>query len=496
MDNKFPLLELKNIHKGFPGVKALDGVDLDLLPGEVHVLFGENGAGKSTLIKILTGIYKKDEGEIKICGEDVEIQTPLDARDKGLTVIHQELALVPYLSISDNIFLGHEVTTKSGLIDYNFMEKKTQKYLDEFNIHASPDTPVVYLSIAQQQMVEIIRAISFDAKIIAMDEPTSSLADREVNVLFDTIRQLKSQGIGIIFISHRLNEVLEIGDRISVLRDGKYIGTKVIKETSSDEIISMTIGRSLSQFYERTPSEIGEVILSVKDLCSEKIKNVNFDLRKGEILGFAGLVGAGRTDTMKAIMGIDKITSGSIKIDNKIVDVKSTSQMIGKGLGFVPEDRRTEGMFPMETIKFNILIKALDKIIKFIHVDRVAENKITQDYMEKLAIKAPSSETITNNLSGGNQQKVIISSWLVNDPEILIMDEPTRGIDVGAKREIYGIMDALVHQGVSIIMVSSDMPEIINLCDRVVVMCEGTTTAILDKPQATQEKILECAVKI
>ncbi len=496
MNNISPLLELKNIHKRFPGVHALQGVDFDLYPGEVHALFGENGAGKSTLIKILTGIYKKDEGDIRIDGQNVEIDTPSDARHKGLNVIHQELALVPFLSISDNLFLGRETTNKSGLIDYNSMEKETQKYLDEFNINASPDTPIAYLSIAQQQMVEIIRAISFDAKIIAMDEPTSSLADKEVGILFETIKQLTSQGIGIIFISHRLNEVLEIANRISVLRDGKYIGTRNVRETDSDEIVSMTIGRTLSQFYQRKKSEIGEVILSVKDLCSDKVNNVNFDLRRGEILGFAGLVGAGRSDTVKAIMGLEKIDSGTIELNGEVVDVKSTSQMIRKGLGLVPEDRRVEGFFPMESVKYNISLKALDKFIKFIRVDWAVEDEITQEFIEKLEIRAPSSETLLNTLSGGNQQKVIISSWLVNDPKILIMDEPTRGIDVGAKREIYKIMDELVHQGVSIIMISSDMPEILNLCDRVVVMCEGETTAVLDKSEATQERIFECAVTI
>ena len=496
MDKISPLLELKNIHKSFPGVHALKGVDFNLSPGEVHALFGENGAGKSTLIKVLTGIHDKDEGQILIEGKEVNIHSPLDARNKGLSVIHQELALVPHLSISDNLFLGRELKNKAGLVDYHTMEKETQKYLDEFGIKASPDTPVAYMSIAEQQMIEIIRAISFNSKIIAMDEPTSSLADKEVRILFNTIKRLTSQGIGIIFISHRLNEVLEIADRVSVLRDGNYVGTKKTAETNSDEIISMTIGRSLSQFYERQIPEIGEVILTVEGLCNEKVNNVNFSLRKGEILGFAGLVGAGRSDVMKAIMGIDPITSGKLQLFGETVVVKRTSQMMKKGIGFVPEDRKLEAIFPMESVKFNTTLKALDKFISFIHVDTEKENQITQEFIDKLRIRTPHGDTTLNNLSGGNQQKVVISSWLVNDPRILIVDEPTRGIDVGAKREIYGIMEDLVNQGVSIIMISSDMPEIINLCDRVVVMCEGTTTAVLDKSEATQEKILECAVRI
>ena len=496
MNENSPLMELKNIHKRFPGVHALKGVNFNLYPGEIHALFGENGAGKSTLIKILTGIYKKDEGDITLNGKPFEIDSPLDAMDKGLSVIHQELVLVPHLSISDNLYLGREITFKGGFNDYKTMWRETQKHLDEFGVTASPDTEIAELTIAQQQMVEIIKAVSFNARIIAMDEPTSSLADKEVQVLFDTIRRLASKGIGIIFISHRLNEVFEIADRISVLRDGELVGTKVRKETTPDDIVTMTIGRSLNQFFHRTNGESGDVVLKVKDLCSEKVHNVNFDLRRGEILGFAGLVGAGRSEAIKALFGIDKITGGTVEVEGKEVKVKSTTQMIEKGIGLVPEDRRLEGLFPAESVKFNLTLKVLNDFIKFIFVDRNKENEITDTYMDKLNVRAPSSETFINSLSGGNQQKVIISSWLATQPKILILDEPTRGIDVGAKSEIYAIMDALADQGVSIIMISSDMPEIINMSDRVVVMCEGTTTAVLSREQATQEKILECAVKM
>jgi ABC-type sugar transport system ATPase subunit len=496
MPDKTPLLELKDIHKKFPGVYALQGVNFDLYPGEVHALLGENGAGKSTLVKILSGIYTKDQGEIVIDGKPVKITNANEALDNGLSVIHQELVLVPHLSIAENLFLGREPLLKNGLVDFQAMSEQTQKFLLEFGLNLHPEAEVASLTIAQQQMVEVVKAISFNARIIAMDEPTSSLTDKEVNSLFSHIRDLAAHGIGIIYISHRMSELFEIADRVTVLRDGKYIGTRNVKETTTDELITMTVGRPISKYYNRTYNTNLEVVLKVKDLCSRKVKNVNFDLRKGEILGFSGLVGAGRSETMHAILGIDRITGGTIEFEGQTVHVKSTEQMIDKGFSMVPEDRKDEGIFPFQTLKFNLTLKTIKEFINFIFVKNAKEDEISNKYMHELSIKAPNSQTIMNSLSGGNQQKVVISSWLATNPKVLILDEPTRGIDVGTKSEIYEIMNELAQKGVSIIMISSDLPEILNLSDRVVVMCEGTTTAVIDHSQATQEKILQYAVKI
>lgn len=496
MPDKTPLLELKDIHKKFPGVYALQGVSFDLYPGEVHALLGENGAGKSTLVKIMSGIYAKDQGEIVINGKPVQITNANEALENGLSVIHQELVLVPHLSIAENLFLGREPQLKNGLVDFQSMSEQTSKFLKEFGLNLNPDAEVASLTIAQQQMVEVVKAISFNARIIAMDEPTSSLTDKEVDSLFSHIRDLAARGIGIIYISHRMSELFEIADRVTVLRDGKYIGTRNVKETTADELITMTVGRPISKYYNRTYNTNQEAILKVKDLSSRKVKNVNFELRKGEILGFSGLVGAGRSETMHAIMGIDKITGGTLEFEGKPVHVKNTEQMIDYGFSMVPEDRKDEGIFPFQTLKFNLTLKTIKEFINFIFVRNSKEDEIADRYMDELSIKAPNLQTVMNSLSGGNQQKVVISSWLATNPKVLILDEPTRGIDVGTKSEIYEIMNELARNGVSIIMISSDMPEILNLSDRVVVMCEGTTTAVLDHSEATQEKILQYAVKI
>jgi len=496
MPKNTPLLELKDIHKRFPGVYALQGVSFDLYSGEVHALLGENGAGKSTLVKILSGIYSKDQGEIVIDGKPVKITNANEALENGLSVIHQELVLVPHLSIAENLFLGREPMLRNGLVDFKSMNVQTQKFLAEFGLNLEPEAEIASLTIAQQQMVEVVKAISFNARIIAMDEPTSSLTDKEVNSLFSHIRDLAKRGIGIIYISHRMSELFEIADRVTVLRDGKYIGTRNVNETTADELITMTVGRPISKYYNRTYNTNNEVILEVKDLCSRKVKNVNFDLRKGEILGFSGLVGAGRSETMRAILGIDKITGGTVEFEGEKIQVKNTAQMIEKGFSMVPEDRKEEGIFLFQTLKFNLTLKTIKEFIHFIFVKNAKEDEIADKYMHSLSIKAPDTQTVMNSLSGGNQQKVVISSWLATQPKILILDEPTRGIDVGTKSEIYEIMNELAKKGVSIMMISSDLPEILNLSDRVVVMCEGTTTAILDHTEATQEKVLQCAVKI
>lgn len=490
------LLNMEHIHKRFPGVYALKGVSLHLRPGEVHALLGENGAGKSTLIKILGGIYTKDEGAIIIDGKSVDVRNVEDARAAGVSIIHQELVLVPYLSVAENIFLGRELTRGRGFIDKETMVKKTQEAFDEFGLSISPAAMVADLNIAQQQMVEIVKAISFQAKIVVMDEPTSSLSDKEVEALFEGIHRLTEKGIGIVYISHRMSELQQIADRVTVLRDGEYVGTKVVAETTNDELIAMMVGRSLQNYYTRTYNECSETVLCVRDLESDKVHKISFDLKKGEILGFAGLIGAGRSETMKAIFGLDRVTGGSVMLEGEELAGKATADILKKGISLVPEDRKAEGIFPDMSIKFNMTLKVLSDFIKGVNVDLDKEASIVTQYMEELSVKAPSEETPIRSLSGGNQQKVIIGSWLASRPKVLILDEPTRGIDVGSKSEIYGMMNDLVRQGMSIIMVSSELPEIMNMSDRVVVMCGGRVTGMLDRSETTQEKIMQMAVKI
>ena len=489
------LLEMNGIQKYFPGVHALDDVHLDLLSGEVHALLGENGAGKSTLIKVLGGIYAKDGGEIIINGQKAEINSVKDAERYGISIIHQEIVLVPEMTIADNIFLGKE-TGPAANIDRAGMLKKTQELLDSFGMGLSAGAKVSSLNIAQQQMVEIIRATFGEARIIVMDEPTSSLSDKEVDALFDTVKKLTAQGIGIIYISHRMSELDIIADRVSVYRDGKYVATKKVKETTTDELVALMVGREVGNYYNRTYNECKETVLEVRGLTNKNVKNVSFTLKKGEILGFAGLVGAGRTETMRAIFGIDPIESGEILIDGNRVEIHSTQDAMDAGIGLVPESRREEGIFPAMSIKFNETIKVLTEFIGGFRVNAQRENEIADKYMKELSVRAPGTYTLVGNLSGGNQQKVVIASWLATRPRILILDEPTRGIDIGAKTEIYAIMNELAKNGVSIIMVSSELPEIIGMSDRVIVMRSGEISGELERSEATQVNIMKNAVNI
>ena len=488
------LLELKGIHKSFPGVHALKGVSFNLKAGEVHALLGENGAGKSTLIKVLGGIYHKDEGEIFIDGKSYDIDSVEMARAAGVSIIHQELVLVPWLSIKENIFLGREPKGKFGTVDYNTMYRETKRYLNDFGLELDPNAPVAELTIAQQQMVEIVKAISFSSRIVVMDEPTSSLSNKETENLFDNMRKLTARGIGIIYISHRMSELEAIADRVTVMRDGEYVGTRDAKTTPMDDLIAMMVGRSMTNYYTRTYNEPGEVSLKVEGLCSARVHDVSFEARRGEILGFAGLVGAGRSETMQAIFGLDKVTAGKVTLDGKEIQGKSPSEILKSGIGLVPENRRDEGMFGVMDLKFNLTLKVLEEFIHGIIVDSGRERSIAVKGFQDLSVKAPGLDTPISSLSGGNQQKVIIASWLAAGPKVLILDEPTRGIDVGAKSEIYAIMNELAKQGVTILMISSDLPEVLNMSDRIVVMCEGTVTGILDHTEATQEKIMQSAV--
>jgi ABC-type sugar transport system ATPase subunit len=490
------LLEMRNISKSFPGVMALSDVQFSLCAGEVHALLGENGAGKSTLVKVLSGIYRMDSGEIWLRGEQKNIDDVNDARANGISVIHQELVLAPYLSVAENIFLGREPVRKYRGLDFAKMHSDTAVMLQEFGLDIDPEAVVADLNIAQQQMIEIVKAISFSSSIVVMDEPTSSLSDAEVEALFNSIRQLKAKGIGVIYISHRMSELNQIADRVTVLRDGKYVGTRVMAETNMDELISMMVGRPVENFFARTFIDCPDVVLRVDHLCSSVVRDVSFDLRRGEILGFAGLIGAGRSEAMKALFGIDKPTGGHIEIDGRKLPAGNTARMIGAGVGFVPENRKEEAIFPLQGARFNITLKVLREFIHGLFVNEEKEQEIASYYIDAFSIKTPNLETSLQDLSGGNQQKVVISSWLAKDPKILILDEPTRGIDVGAKGEIYTIMNKLTQKGVSIIMISSDLPEVINMSDRVAVMCEGTITKILDRDEITQEKIMRYAMKV
>lgn len=494
MENEL-LLEMNGVDKHFPGVHALKSVHFDLRNGEVHALLGENGAGKSTLIKVLGGIYQKDAGTIKIDGKEVVINSVKTAQAVGVSIIHQEIVLVPDMTIAENLFLGKELGNNIK-VNSQEMNRQTQRLLDDFGMRVRANEKIRNLTIAQQQMVEIIRATSNNSKIIVMDEPTSSLSDREVEALYDIIRKLKKRKCGIIYISHKMKEIEEIADRVSVFRDGEYITTKNVKETDLDTLVTLMVGRRIENYYTRDYVVSNEPVLEVKNLHNDKVHDVSFTLMKGEILGFSGLVGAGRSETMRAIFGRDKLTSGEIFLDGEHVRISNTQKAIALGIGFVPESRKEEGIFPRMTLRFNLTIKVLKEFICGLFVDSKKELEIVNKYMRRMSVKASSSLQQIVDLSGGNQQKVVLASWLATNPKVLILDEPTRGIDVGSKAEIYSIMNSLTQQGVSIIMISSELPEIINMSDRVVVMREGKVSAVLNKKEISQVNIMKFAVSI
>ena len=487
------LLQMKGIDKTFPGVYALKDVNFELRSGEVHALLGENGAGKSTLIKILGGIYKADKGEIFIDGKKTEINGVFDAHKNGIAVIHQELVMVPYMTVAENIFLGRE--PMNGIfVDKVKMNRDTAELLETYNMNFTPDTLMVNLTIAQQQMVEIIKAISLNSRILVMDEPTSSISDKEVAFLFKIMRSLTEKNVGIIYISHKMSELWEVCDRVTVMRDGQYVSTEIIKDITKDDLISKMVGRSLQQYYVRNFSDSGDVVMRVEHLNDGgMVKDASFELRKGEIIGFAGLVGAGRSETMQAIFGLSKKYSGNIEINGKSVHFHSAVQAMEHGLALVPEDRKLEGLYHVQSVKYNSTIEVLSQFIKGIFLDGKKEGDIAREYNRMMHTKTASIDQPVNYLSGGNQQKVMISRWLATKPSILILDEPTRGIDVGAKAEIYAIMNSLVKQGISIIMISSELPEIINMSDRVYVMAGGTVKGCLNHEEASQERIMALA---
>lgn len=488
------LLELRNITKSFPGVLALDKVQLEIRPGEVHVLMGENGAGKSTLMKIVDGIYRPDDGEIFVRGQQTNIHSPIEAMELGIAMIHQELNTVLHMTIAENIFLGREMG-KGILYEKKEMALQAKKVLEQLEIDLNPNQKVIELSVAQRQMVEIAKAVSKNAQIIIMDEPTSAISDKEVEALFAIIKRFRKEGKGIIYISHKMDEIFRIADRITVMRDGKTVGTYNAQDITSEQLVAKMVGRELKEVYPRQISyEMGEEILNVKNLSStDAFENVAFQLKKGEILGISGLMGAGRSEVAEAIFGLRE-KSGEIIVNGKKTVIHKPKDAIKAGIAFITEDRARTGLNLKTTVKKDISTLTLSQYCnRLAIINKGKENRVVEASINKLRIKTPSSNQSVKNLSGGNQQKVIIARWLLADPDILIMDEPTRGIDVGAKFEIYTIMRELAASGKAILMISSELSEIIGMCDRTIVMHEGRVTGELSKEEMTQENIMKLA---
>ena len=485
---------MEKVSKEFPGVKALSEVDFTLRRGEVHALMGENGAGKSTLMNILSGVFQADSGQIRFEGRDLQAATPQAALTAGISTIHQELNLIQKLSVAENVFFGRQ-PRRLGLVDRQEMERRTAEICGELGVDLIPSAYVSELSMANQQMVEIVRAVSFDARVVIMDEPTSSLTINETRILFSIIRKLTGRGVAVIFISHRMDEVFEIADRLTVLRDGKLVGTCAVGETSREEIIKMMVGRELKQQYPPRSQQIGEVCLRVRDMADgRRVKGCSFELHQREVLGFAGLVGAGRTELMKLIFGAGRRTGGTLEIRGEPVNIRSPQDAIRAGLGFVTEDRKGEGLILGFPVKYNIVMVALQKIKNGLFLSREKEQAAGEEYIRKMGISTPSASKQGVYLSGGNQQKVVLSKWLFSQADIIIMDEPTRGIDVGAKRDIYELINELVAQGKSIIVISSELEEIIGICDRILVMREGHITGELPKAAFSPDRIMQYAV--
>ncbi len=493
------LLKLEGISKSFPGVRALANVHLEVRRGEVHALLGENGAGKSTLMKILSGAYARDKGEIYWEGRKVEIRQPKEAEELGIGIIYQEFNLVPQLSIAENVWLGREHFRNKTLhlIDWKEMHNRTQALLEELHLDLDPDRPVDGLGVAHQQMVEIAKALSLDAKLLIMDEPTSALMDSEIQQLYAVIRKLKQRGVSVIFISHHLDEVFEICDRGTVLRDGEYVATIDVANTTKDQLIQLMVGRSLDQQYPKVITQRGQEALRVEGLSRKDVlHDISFSAYTGEILGIAGLVGAGRTELMRAVFGADPIDYGTVHVFGKQVKLQSPQEAIQAGLGLLPEDRKYQGLVLKLSVMHNVSMASLDKLKRVGLLQLKFEKQRTLGFVSKLRILTPSVDQLVQNLSGGNQQKVVLAKWLASQSKVLIFDEPTRGIDVGAKVEVYNLMNSLVESGAAVIMVSSEMPELLGMSDRILVIHEGRVAGEFSREEATQEKILAAAMGV
>ncbi len=493
MDERY-ILECRGISKAFGGIQALKDVELYLKPGKVHALLGENGAGKSTLMKIIIGLYKADSGTILFDGKPYMAHNPTDAIKAGISMIHQELNPEPHLSIAESIFLNRE-DMRGIFLNKKKTNQKAQKILDEFNFMIPAVTLMEELTLAQAQMVEIIRAVSCNAKVIIMDEPTSSLDSEETERLFETIRSLKSKGVAVVYISHRMEEIFEICDEVSVFRDGRYIGSRDMENVKRSELISMMVGRTVDSIFPKVDCEIGDVVLKVEHLTGKGFRDISFEVRAGEILGFTGLVGSGRSETMRAIFGLDPITDGKIYLEGKEVAIRNPMEAVSLGIAMVNEDRKRYGLCLNRSLRENISLPNLKKLHRRLMLNQKKEKKLVSEMAKRLSVKAPGIEVDAYSLSGGNQQKVVLSKWLMSDPKVLILDEPTRGVDVGAKSEIHSLMCEFAAQGLAVIMISSELPEVMGMSDRLIIYQEGKINGEVTKEEiasgrATQETIL------
>ncbi len=491
------ILEVDNVRKEFPGVVALDNVQLRIRPGSVHALMGENGAGKSTLMKIIAGVYTPDRGEVRFAGKPIDIKGPLDALNSGIAMIHQELNLMNTMTVAENIWIRREPKNRFGLIDHGAMNAQTQALFDSLNIKLDPRALVGEMTVAQKQMVEIAKAVSYNSDVLIMDEPTSAITESEVEHLFAIIRDLRARGVGIVYITHKMNELFEIADELTVFRDGQYIATVPAKDVTRDDIIRMMVGREITEMFPKVDCEIGDVILDVKNLTLDGVfHDVSFQLRRGEILGLAGLVGSGRSNVAEALFGVTPASSGTITIDGQQVAVSSPKIAMDQGMAFLTEDRKETGCFLILDCLENIQMALLTREkVKYGFVQQAEITALAEDYAAKLRVKTPNLAERVENLSGGNQQKLLIARWLLTNPRILILDEPTRGIDVGAKAEIHRLITQLAGQGVAVLMISSELPEVLGMSDRIMVMHEGHVSGVLDRAEADQVRVMELAAK-
>ncbi|WP_096785804.1 sugar ABC transporter ATP-binding protein [Rhodobacter sp. CZR27] len=491
------VLVIEGIRKEFPGVVALDDVRLRVRPGTVHALMGENGAGKSTLMKIIAGVYQPDRGTIRLRGEEVTLKSPLDALSQGIAMIHQELALMNWMTVAENIWIGREPKGRFGLIDHARMAEQTEELFARLNIRLDPRAQVSDLTVAQKQMVEIAKAVSFESDVLIMDEPTSALTDREVEHLFAIIRDLRARGIGIVYITHKMNELFEIADEFTVFRDGKYIGTHASKDVTRDDIIRMMVGREITNMFPKIDCPIGEPILEVANLTLPGVfHDISFTLRRGEILGLAGLVGSKRSNVAEALFGVHPAASGEIRIDGRVVRIDSPAAAMSHGMAFLTEDRKESGCFLILDCLENIQSALITRShVKAGFIEQKEVTRLAADMAAKLRIKTPDLQERVENLSGGNQQKLLIARWLLTKPRILILDEPTRGIDVGAKAEIHRLITGLAAEGVAVLMISSELPEVLGMSDRIMVMHEGHVSGFLDRAEADQVRIMDLAAR-
>ncbi|KZE75102.1 D-ribose transporter ATP-binding protein [Paenibacillus elgii] len=489
------LLEMNDISKSFPGVRVLDKVTFNLTGGEVHALMGENGAGKSTLMKILGGIHRRDGGTVILKGTPCEIASPSMAQSLGIAMIHQELNLIPHLTVMENIFLGREFTYgRSGMINWGKMRQESVRFLSQLGLAIDPGIIAGELSVGQQQMIEIAKALSMNAEILVLDEPTAALTDREIEALFTVIESLKAKGVGMIYISHRMEEIFRICDRVTVMRDGHTVGTDRVADTNIDKLVKMMVGREIKDRFPKIDVSVGEPKLEVNGLSLPgKLQDISFAVRSGEIVGIAGLMGAGRTELAKALFGVTPARQGEIRVDGRPVAIRKPVDAIRAGIALVTEDRKDEGLLLNLSVKDNISLPNLKDVSSFGFVSRSKETGISDRLISQLLIKTPNSEQKVGSLSGGNQQKVVIGKWLETNPQVFILDEPTRGVDIGAKKEIYDLMNQLISRGVAILMISSELPEVLGMSDRILVMHEGRIAGEFARGEATQEKIMHCA---